>query len=361
MRGLLDTLSSAVVAMPAFDTPKKETIIRLRWMVIIVCCYLLLFSNHALLPQNFIHGFALVYLLSNVLLYFVDPKRFSSFEFFSPLVLFDTFALSFSLIVTGQLGSDLYLTYFLIIIIAGFWRDFRWSLAFATLISLLYSYLLLISDHFDTSVILRVPFLFSASVFYGYFAQVVTSERSLREEAENEARRDCLTSLPNRKAFEERINDEIERARRYETPLSLLIVDIDNFKIVNDSLGHQWGDIVLQRIAVLFNKSVRRTDFVARLGGDEFVVILPETDRAGATEVAERIRSEVKQQVFETPKGLCTMTVSIGISSDQIGDNSDRARIINADQALYLAKQRGRDQVAALPTISQQLTPGLLS
>ena len=342
-----DIRSLALIPRPVLDAPKKQTIIRLRWMIVIASCYLLLFSQDALLGQGFVHGFTLFYVVSNASLYFVDQKRFESFFAFSTLVIFDTLALTFSLVVTGQLGSDFYLTYFLLIIIAGFWKDFRWSLAFASLIAVLYSYLLFIAEDPSTYMFLRIPFLFIASVFYGYFAQTVSAERTRREKAEEEARKDFLTGLPNRQAFDEKMREEIERAARYDRPLSLLIIDIDNFKTVNDSLGHHWGDVVLQGVAEIMKRNVRRPDFVARVGGEEFVVVLPETELLDAAEVGNRLRRQIKECPFETPKGLLSVTVSVGVSVNRCGDQ--KQLFCDADQALYIAKHGGKDRVAVLP------------
>ena len=347
MIAAVDIRSLAFFPRPVLDAPNKQTIIRLRWMIVIASCYLLLFSQDALLGHGFVHGFTLFYVVSNASLYFVDQRRFKSFFVFSTLVIFDTLALTFSLIVTGQLGSDLYLTYFLLIIIAGFWKDFRWSLAFASLISVLYSYLLFIAEDLDTYMLLRVPFLFVVSVFYGYFTQTISDERKRREKAEEEARKDFLTGLPNRQAFDEKMTEEIDRATRYDRPLSLLIIDIDNFKTVNDSLGHQWGDIVLQGVAEIIRRNVRPADFVARVGGEEFVAVLPETELLGAVEVGNRLRRQIKENPFETPKGLLIVTVSIGVGVNLVGDQ--KQLFCDADQALYIAKHGGKDQVAVLP------------
>jgi len=257
--------------------------------------------------------------------------------------------LSFALIVTGQLGSDFYLSYFLMIIIAGFWKDFRWSLGFALVLSLFYSYLLFIAESLTTSLLLRVPFVFIASVFYSYFVQVVNNEHALREKAEREARRDFLTGLHNRQAYQERITHETERSIRYGRPLSILMVDIDNFKLVNDTLGHEWGDIVLQKVAGHLGTNLRNVDFVARFGGEEFIVILPETNLDGALEVADRLRLAIKESPVETPRGLLPVTVSIGVGSSGFRDLTDHRQLTSdADQALYIAKKAGKDRVETL-------------
>jgi diguanylate cyclase (GGDEF)-like protein len=349
MLSKLDNLSLGSIFTSVFEAPKKQTILRLRWLVVTIGCYILLHSDESLLSQDAVHGFVLGYVLSNAVMHFVKPNWFDSIYFFATLVIFDTLALSVALIVTGQLGSDFYLSYFLMIIIAGFWKDFRWSLGFALVLSLFYSYLLFIAESLTTSLILRVPFVFVASVFYSYFVQVVNNEHTLREKAEREARRDFLTGLPNRQAYQERITHETERANRYARPLSILMVDIDNFKLVNDTLGHEWGDIVLQKIAGHLGTNLRNVDFVARFGGEEFIVILPETNLDGALELADRLRLAVKESPVETPKGLLPVTVSIGVSSSGFRDLTDHRQLTSdADQALYVAKKAGKDRVETL-------------
>jgi diguanylate cyclase (GGDEF)-like protein len=345
------TLASfADISETLFGARNKRTIIQLRWIIILASSSLLASRNN--LPgATLVYAFALVHILTNASLYFLPQQTVTSQRVFSSLVIFDTFALSFSLIVTGNLGSDVYLCYFLVVIIAAFWQDLRWSLAFALVISLVYGFLLFVAEKYDTELLLRIPFLFIASLFYGYFTQLISYERSRREKAEIEARKDYLTNLANRKAFDEQLRIEQERARRHSRPLSLLMVDVDNFKAVNDSLGHEWGDDVLRMIARTIATTIRQTDFAARYGGEEFVVILPETEVDNALRLGDRIRLAVRENPIATPRGLLLVTVSIGASSNRI-TTSDRALDRDADQALYLAKRKGKDRVECFSGIA---------
>jgi diguanylate cyclase (GGDEF)-like protein len=350
----LDRLSLASIAKSVFDAPKKDTIIRLRWLVITVAAYLLLFAQEILLPADLVHVFILLYIATNASLYPLEPKSFDSLGFLASLVFVDTLALSFALIIAGQLGSDFYLSYFLIIIMAGFWKDFRWSLGFAVILALFYSFLLFIAESLNTQLLLRVPFVLAASIFYTYFVQVVNNEQALREKAEKEARHDFLTGLPNRHAYQERIAQEIERSKRYGRPLGILIVDIDKFKLVNDVLGHDWGDIVLQKVAAQLSKTVRTVDFVARIGGEEFVIILPETNIDGAVAAANRLLYAIRENPVETMKGFLPVTVSIGVSVGVVSDLPDEKRLMaDADQALYRAKKSGRDRLATMDDVEE--------
>jgi diguanylate cyclase (GGDEF)-like protein len=350
----LDNLSFGLAFRSVLDAPKKQTVTRLRWLVVTIVCYLLLFSEKVLIPLDVVNGFALFCVLTNTSLYFVKQRWFESITFLGTLVVFDTLALSFSLIVTDQLGSDFYLAYFLVIIIAGFWKDLRWSLGSALLLALLYSCFLYMAESLTTQLILRVPFIFIASVFYGYFVQVVDNEHALREKAEKEARHDFLTGLPNRQAYQERITQETDRSRRYGRPLSILMVDIDNFKLVNDSLGHKWGDIVLQKVAEQLSNNLRNLDFVARYGGEEFIIILPETGLAGAIETANRLRLAIKETPVQTANGLLAVTASIGVSSNLVKGPTDHTQMASdADQALYQAKKSGKDRVGTLCVLEE--------
>jgi diguanylate cyclase (GGDEF)-like protein len=350
----LDNRSFGLAFRSVLDAPKKQTVTRLRWLVVTIVCYLLLFSEKVLIPLDVVNGFALFCVLTNASLYFVKQRWFESITFLGTLVVFDTLALSFALIVTDQLGSDFYLSYFLVIIIAGFWKDLRWSLGSALLLALLYSCFLYMAESLTTQLLLRVPFIFIASVFYGYFVQVVDNEHALREKAEKEARHDFLTGLPNRLAYQERITQESERSRRYGRPLSILMVDIDNFKLVNDSLGHDWGDVVLQKVAEQLSNNLRNLDFVARYGGEEFIIVLPETGLAGAIETANRLRLAIKETPVQTANGLLAVTASIGVSSNLVkGPTDHRQMASDADQALYQAKKSGKDRVGTLCVLEE--------
>jgi len=159
---------------------------------------------------------------------------------------------------------------------------------------------------------------------------------------------DQLTKIPNRRSFDERLNMEWNRAKRELTSISILLADVDRFKSINDTYGHQQGDIVLQTLAKIFPRSLRRpADFVARWGGEEFVILLPNTPLAGATEVAEHIRSDIEKTEISCAGGLTlNITISIGVNSQVPERDSPLAQFISgADKALYAAKQEGRNKV----------------
>ncbi|VAW50633.1 diguanylate cyclase (GGDEF domain) [hydrothermal vent metagenome] len=172
---------------------------------------------------------------------------------------------------------------------------------------------------------------------------------------------DGLTNAYNRRYFDERLKHEVDRCVRKKTDLVCLFIDVDFFKQINDRHGHQVGDAVLVRLVALMREQVRSSDIVARYGGEEFAIILPDTGIQLAHEVAERIRSQVEQQKLIIEDSTLSMTVSIGLASlSQIKlqlqssekklspstiNDLDKMLLGKADQALYQAKQTGRNQV----------------
>jgi len=162
---------------------------------------------------------------------------------------------------------------------------------------------------------------------------------------------DQLTKLPNRRNFDERLHMEWLQARREQTPISLLMADLDGFKNLNDTYGHQQGDIVLQVVASIFPYVARRPgDFTARWGGEEFAILLPNTPLSGALVVAERLRAAVEEaEIPYTDERTLKVTISIGANSQEsVQNNSSLPLFIStADKALYAAKQAGRNRVCS--------------
>jgi diguanylate cyclase (GGDEF)-like protein len=157
---------------------------------------------------------------------------------------------------------------------------------------------------------------------------------------------DSLTGLFNRRAFENKMNEEFERSKRYHNPLSVLILDIDNFKMINDTYGHHGGDAALVKISETLRERTRQSDYPSRYGGEEFVLVLPETDQENAVQVANKVHETIRSRSFGTTARPFLLTVSIGVSSTSARFYSDwRELIADADRALYCAKNSGKDRV----------------
>ena len=174
----------------------------------------------------------------------------------------------------------------------------------------------------------------------------ITERKLLEEELRRQAHVDYLTGIYNRRHFMERAEQELSRAHRYAKPLSMLMLDIDHFKQINDRHGHKVGDTVLKAVADLSQATFRDVDIVGRLGGEEFAALLPETDQPAALEAAERLRATIANARIPLPGAPpVSFSVSIGVSSmDSPEDNID-ALLQRADKALYKAKDSGRNRV----------------
>ncbi len=166
---------------------------------------------------------------------------------------------------------------------------------------------------------------------------------------------DTLTGINNRRFFDQRLGEEISRNKRLETSLACLFIDIDHFKIINDSFGHDVGDTVLKKAAEIVRAQIRSIDVVARYGGEEFAILLGQSGEAKAIEIAERIREIIAETKFKHSDNNISITVSVGVSTiDFQQRHNEDFKIIGkhllhrADKALYQAKQSGRDQVIYL-------------
>lgn len=184
----------------------------------------------------------------------------------------------------------------------------------------------------------------------------IDAENAVKEELKRIANTDPLTNLYNRRVFFEKLDDEIKRMKRSRTEFAVLLLDIDHFKKINDTHGHDVGDFVLIEVSKLIRDCLREIDIAARLGGEEFGLFLPETNATGAFQVAERVRSTIAKHTFmadaknNRPLGC---TVSIGLVTVRFDEDTDATRLYKlADTRLYIAKNSGRNQVCGATPVS---------
>ena len=162
-------------------------------------------------------------------------------------------------------------------------------------------------------------------------------------EAHHLALLDTVTGLPNRLAYEERMEQEFARWKRFGAPLTLMVWDVDDFKSINDRFGHQAGDRALRVIAQSLKARLRETDFIARFGGEEFVTLLCGTEGEEAIKVAEQMRQSVNENGFHSHGKPVPVTISCGIATFRTSDNFDSV-FSRADKALYEAKRAGKNR-----------------
>lgn len=176
--------------------------------------------------------------------------------------------------------------------------------------------------------------------------QDISDKKRLDEKLKYLATHDAVTGLHNRSELARQIDEEVARALRYERPICVFMVDIDHFKRINDSHGHQTGDSVLRQFAGFLQRETRKSDYVARYGGEEFIILLPETSLSEARELAERLCAGVAAHRFhlddDTP---ITLSVSLGVANLPAHGRSDQVLIAAADKAMYRAKSGGRNRV----------------
>lgn len=212
----------------------------------------------------------------------------------------------------------------------------------------------LISPALTTSFV-SDPFqigLFVISMIYGYaltMALVLVLFREKQVELANLAEMDSLTGLYNRMSLDSIGEREMQRAQERQTPLSLVLFDLDHFKEINDRLGHQAGDLALRRAAELVEGVIRDSDFAFRYGGEEFLVVLPGADADQATRVAERLRAEMNHSRFDVGEHTIDLRASFGVAQCRPQQATWDDCVAAADRALYAAKRAGRNRVVTLP------------
>ncbi len=180
----------------------------------------------------------------------------------------------------------------------------------------------------------RLLFLLLVALLLAQLRRMLDRERTL-------SRTDALTDLPNARAFREMADAEIARAERYGQPLSLAFIDVDDFKLINDSRGHRAGDRLLRRMAEIIRDNLRSSDFVARYGGDEFVILLPVADKNAAQAVVDKLREKVAQAMVSES---CPVSLSIGVVTREPGGPAVTVdgMLENADRLMYEAKTGGK-------------------
>ena len=181
-----------------------------------------------------------------------------------------------------------------------------------------------------------------------YFAAIerdLTEHKMLQSRLEILASTDALTGLPNRQAFTGKANKEFSRSNRYSRPLSLVMIDVDHFKSINDQYGHAAGDHVLTNVGRILGDGLRDSDVLARIGGEEFVLLLPDTPMINAEYVAERMRLGLEATAIKYQDQELNITASFGVAAISPKDETLEQMLARADQAMYEAKNKGRNRV----------------
>jgi diguanylate cyclase (GGDEF)-like protein len=204
-------------------------------------------------------------------------------------------------------------------------------------------------DHEVESLSIKLEYVISITVFVSLSLilpaiagfKLIENDEKLQEKIKRLSEEDYLTKLYNRRKIHETIETEIKRSRRYNSAFAVLLLDIDNFKSINDTYGHNTGDKVLVQFANIIRHTIRESDIASRWGGEEFLVICPETTTDGAISLAEKIRYNIERNNFDEAGKI---TASIGVAGIEHGDNV-KSLIFRADEALYSSKKAGKNRV----------------
>lgn len=261
-----------------------------------------------------------------------------------------TLFITWCVYLTGGIESPLIHLYLLVIIFSALTLGKMVTLLEFALIAAVYFYLAQSQyqqEPFSLPRLTEMTMTFAPYLLVAYITSLLAADlKYARDGLEKLSDTDELTGLKNRRALNNALEAEIGKAARYERPLSLLMLDSDDLKSVNDQFGHAVGDKLLVMIAQTIQESLRKTDFLARFGGDEFVVILTETPREKALEVAERIRVSLEHTSFSAKGKRVASTVSIGLSAFSNGAESAEELMARADKKLYESKQNGKNLIS---------------
>jgi len=339
--------------IPRYLFPENESkeFIRLRWVVIAVISMLICLDKWSLFYRLKPLSILALFLISNLFLTLSPKKIFNIHYFIDAIFIIDTLFVTLLLYFVGKADSDFYLIfYFLIILLVSLNQDVRSIVVMGAVISLIYGWLLfslgILKTENSAHLFLRVLLIFLITLFYSYILNRANTTRQTIQKYRQLAMHDELTRLPNRRYLSEYLNFELKRALRYKRPISFIMIDIDDFKAVNDKYGHDAGDIILKEVAALLDKNKRENDLVARYGGEEFLWVAPETDMKDANSITNRMLDKIRGNVFRVDSNYLKITISIGASTFQPKKHTIEIvpEVVNkADEALYQAKYNGKN------------------
>ncbi len=340
------------------DPEKRHKILIINWFGTVGFSITFILGINAYLENNI--SLAITLLLSSILFFlslqnhwlFLKQYRF---ETSSTLIQLSLITLMLYLVYSGGSNNTGPLWVFLVPPVMMFFGGLKGGLRNTLGFILCYCVIMFYPDdqllqasysyEFKTRVLYSLMTLTFLAGYYEYSRhQSFLHVKQLSEKFEQQARRDHLTNIPNRRAMMEQLSYEYARVVRNNNTMSILLIDVDYFKHVNDQYGHKYGDEVLVKLAKLFEGTLRKQDMISRWGGEEFLILLPLTPLNDAYEVAEKVRLTIKNHPIEYENTTIPITVSIGIGSADKDHTVDSA-ITRADEHLYQAKEGGRNCV----------------
>jgi diguanylate cyclase (GGDEF)-like protein len=323
----------------------------LQWLVVLVLMSHPLIDGGSSLEPVETAELLVGLIVGNLVLLYAAPRFLKPSGVVATLVVVDTLLVPFTLYLTGTGDADLFVVYFGIIMIAAVSGKLGHVLLLTTFTALGYATFTLLQHPNAASLesmLVRLPFLLVMTLLYGSLAEHARKEQETKGKLEHDALHDELTGLGNRRLLQMDLARSLAEAERFKGPLSCIVLDVDGFKQVNDTHGHDMGDKVLWDIGSLIIKNSRAYDVAARLGGDEYAWVLPREDREGALTAAERLRSAVERHRFGGSTADFHLTVSVGVTTFVPGTAKQPTPALvlkAADEALYKAKREGKNQI----------------
>lgn len=327
----------------------------LQWLVVMVlAAQVVINAPSPLFLTSPASLFTAALLLGNLGLLTLLPRYVGTSMTTTILVVIDTIMVPATLYATGLTSADLFVAYFGIIMMAGASGSVKRTLVLSSLAWCTYAAFTLSMEGslFHGNVLLSLPFFLVVTLFYGGLAELAQLERAERERLSHVALHDELTDLPNRRFIMDSLSRALAESKRFNSPASCVVLDLDGFKRANDVYGHSMGDQVLRDVAAMLTAEKRGYDLVGRLGGDEFVWILPRADEEGAMAAAERFREAVAQFQFGKKEAPFNLTTSVGITTFVPGlmpDPTPTEMLRAADVALYAVKKEGGNRIRVAP------------
>jgi len=317
--------------------------------------FILLFGIISVVSGQYYHGIFLLFMALLTLISYFYLRFSGNYRFHIDFIVFLMGVLCLYLICHGGTKNTGHLWYYVFPLLVLYTQGLRrgmWSIIILMGLSLLILFvpnIPFVFTHYSAELKVRFLASFAAvtimSVIFEYSRKRANNELlELAQKLKKSARTDDLTGLSNRRDMRERLLNEVARSFRTGRPFSIVMCDIDHFKKVNDTYGHECGDDVLVTLSALLKEGLRQQDVLSRWGGEEFLVLLPETDLPGGRTIAERLRQSVEQNHFEYQGNPFKVTMSFGVHAPKVINEID-ALIKMADQFLYEAKNQGRNRV----------------